>query len=294
MGVFISHITPEASLAAVLKKWIEDAFLGQADVFVSSDHDDITAGDQWFLKIGQALVDAKVLLVICSTESVHRPWINFETGAGHIKEVPIIPICHTGMTKQELPKPLLFFQALDAEENDFGSKLMAALTKHLDFPREPRIPYQEMKDDVKGALSQIDQYSEYSSRVQEMGFLDHLIQMQERIGELTKTLTIYGEDAVGLTAEMQGFIDQIRKARTDRYRRKVAKRFAATVEQYAEKTENLSIDYEKALPEAELSLRYVLGFQEPDTEDDWNAIEDLMGSPGFCRTGILGMEKISP
>ena len=276
MGVFISHIAPEAHLAAVLKKWIEDAFLGQADVFVSSDHDDITAGDQWFQRIGQALGDAKVLLVICSTESVHRPWINFETGAGHMKEVPIIPICHTGMTKTKLPKPLLFFQALDADENDFSSKLMAALTKHLAFPREPRIPYQEMKDEVHKALSEIADETGYPSQELEMGFLDHSVKMEERIAELTSLMTTCGEDARDFTIEIRDFVDRKNEARSSRYLRRVAKEFGIKGGTYAQKVELWNEEYQENLSSAEQSIQYVMRFQKPKSEADWEAVDEIL------------------
>ena len=86
MIIFISHITEEATLALTLKEWIESTFLGEISVFVSTGPEDITAGNQWFNTIENALDDTKVLLVLCSKESIVRPWINFEAGAGWIKK----------------------------------------------------------------------------------------------------------------------------------------------------------------------------------------------------------------
>ena len=71
MEVFISHITPEAPLAAVLKKWIEDAFLGQVEVFVSSD-DDIIPGEEWFHQMKNSLDSAKP----CSLFAVKSQYIS--------------------------------------------------------------------------------------------------------------------------------------------------------------------------------------------------------------------------
>jgi hypothetical protein len=58
MKLFISHISEEASLALVLKDWIESSFAGQCQVFVSSDKDDIPAGSRWLDEIDKALVGA--------------------------------------------------------------------------------------------------------------------------------------------------------------------------------------------------------------------------------------------
>ena len=44
MKVFISHVSEEAPLALVLKEWIENSFLGQVDVFVSSIRVECQAG----------------------------------------------------------------------------------------------------------------------------------------------------------------------------------------------------------------------------------------------------------
>ena len=291
MGVFISHITPEASLAAVLKKWVEDAFLGQFDVFVSSDHDDITAGDQWFQKIEKALADAKVLLVICSTESVHRPWINFETGAGHMKEVPIIPICHTGMTKTELPKPLSFFQALDAEESDFEIKLMAALAKHLDFPREPRIPHQEMKEEVQDALEKIAKKSGNTSQQEEMGFIDHLSPCKIALKSLLllfqhmarMLLTLLSRHATLSSRGMKP--NQIVISGGSR-KSLVRKRDA-----YAQKIDCLNEKYEKALPDTNKSLQYVIRFQSPRTDDDRSGIEGFLNALVSGEGSVLELKE---
>ena len=97
--LFLSHIHEEAALAGVLKKWTQKSFLGQCDVFVSSDRDSIPAGSKWFDKIGEALADSRVFVVLCSPESLRRPWINFETGYGFAKGVEVVPVCHSGQWK---------------------------------------------------------------------------------------------------------------------------------------------------------------------------------------------------
>lgn len=148
MSVFISHISEEAPIALVLKAWIESSFLGQRDVFVSSDSADIPAGSKWLDKIDDALEHARVLIVLCSPASIRRPWVNFEAGCAWIKRVPILPVCHSGMTKSGLPIPLSLFQALDVTDNDFPQDLFHSLAKHLGVKRLPRIDYRAFYDDI--------------------------------------------------------------------------------------------------------------------------------------------------
>ena len=156
MEVFISHIKPEAPLASVLKKWIEDTFHQRVKVFVSSDEDSIPPGQEWFREIEDSLSSTKVVLAICSKESVHRPWINFEAGAGWIRSIPVIPICHSGMTVGGLPQPLSNLQALDVEEDGFARRLMAAVANGLGLAGAyPLSDYQEIETGIQAALSKI-------------------------------------------------------------------------------------------------------------------------------------------
>jgi hypothetical protein len=114
--VFISHITPEKEIAIEFKALIETHFLGMIDVFVSSDGETIQMGQKWLDSISGALKACAVEIVLCSPISVNRPWINFEAGAGWIRDIPVIPLCHSGMTPSDLPIPLNMLQAAKATD----------------------------------------------------------------------------------------------------------------------------------------------------------------------------------
>ncbi len=49
--VFISHISEDAPLANVLKKWIDTTFTGHSETFVSSDIESLPAGTEWMKKV---------------------------------------------------------------------------------------------------------------------------------------------------------------------------------------------------------------------------------------------------
>ncbi len=155
MNIFISHISKEANIAKVLKEWIETSFVGECDVFVSSDKADIPAGSKWLDEIDTALESAKALIVLCSRKSLTRPWINFEMGCGWIKRVPVIPICHTDQKKGELPFPISMFQALEIEDANFVDDLMSSLADHLGFSKTPKIDKESMKSELIKACMQI-------------------------------------------------------------------------------------------------------------------------------------------
>ncbi len=114
--VFISHISEEGRIAQLIKAKVSSDFLGMIDVFVSSDQVSISVGSKWLDEVDEALKVAQIELVLCSKHSVSRPWINFEAGAGWVKGIPIVPICHTGMRPVDLPIPLNMLQGIEASD----------------------------------------------------------------------------------------------------------------------------------------------------------------------------------
>jgi len=137
--VFISHTTGEASLALELKNFLEQTFPGALTVFASTDVQDLTPGQQWLKRIEAALRETEVLLVLCSPFSLTRPWINFEVGFGWSRGLDILPICHSGQQKDELPHPFSDLQALQLEDSDFCHSIVEVFCKHLNAPEEPEI-----------------------------------------------------------------------------------------------------------------------------------------------------------
>lgn len=155
MKIFLSHVSLEGPLAITLKEWIENSFAGQFEIFVSSDINDLPAGNQWLNSLEKALTDAKMLIVLCSPYSVTRPWVNFETGGAWVKQIPIIPICHSGQQKNALPAPLSFFQGLEVDSPTFVSDLLHSLSKQLGLKRSPPIDKRRMIEEIQIALGKI-------------------------------------------------------------------------------------------------------------------------------------------
>lgn len=109
--VFISHASCDEAIAVALKKWIEESFAGGIPVFVSGD--DIKAGEKWRQRIDDALKSSGIALVVCTLQSVSRPWVPFESGAAWGRGCEVIPLCYHGMGKESLPEPFRAHQALD-------------------------------------------------------------------------------------------------------------------------------------------------------------------------------------
>jgi hypothetical protein len=147
-SIFISHISEEAELATLLKRHLIKDFLGLFNVFVSSDTVSISAGSKWLDSIESALQDAKTELVLCSKISIKRPWINFEAGAGWMRNIPIVPICHSGLRLRDLGAPLSFLQGIEAAKESGIEQIYKLLAETLEVDK-PAVNTKEIVDEIK-------------------------------------------------------------------------------------------------------------------------------------------------
>ena len=129
--VFISHISEEAEVAKRLKTAIRRDFLYLPDVFVSSDGQSVEAGEDWLHSIERALKKSALLLILCSRDSIKRPWINFEAGAAWMRRIPLVPVCHSGLIPSDLPLPLLLRQGVALEHPEGLCSLYRRVAKVL-------------------------------------------------------------------------------------------------------------------------------------------------------------------
>jgi hypothetical protein len=145
MKVFLRHITEEKQLAMLLKEHISEDFIGAVEVFVSSDGESISGGKRWMEEIETALNDSAVSLILCSQQSIRKPWVNFECGASWIRRIDTLPICHSNISRDELPPPYGMLQAVNASEPDSIEKVYAAIAKngHLKVP--PRVDFEQIR-----------------------------------------------------------------------------------------------------------------------------------------------------
>jgi hypothetical protein len=158
MNIFLSHVSTEGVLALVLKHWIQIVFNNRIKVFVSSDLHNITAGDIWLGNLRAAFMDARVLIVLCSPYSVTRPWVNFETGGAWFKNIPVIPLCHSGQRLDNLPSPLFFFHGLDIHSPNFPEKLMQNLMIQAKLRKKPKLSKrgkERMMEEIASTLLRI-------------------------------------------------------------------------------------------------------------------------------------------
>lgn len=130
--VFISHWTGEANNALCLERTLKQNFPSMR-IFLSSNPNAIDPGDRFLDKIHAALKGCSVLLVLCSKESIGRPWTNIETGAAWILKKRIISLCLPGLRFDDLPQHLALDQAIDVTSSRDLEALFVFLGKKYDI-----------------------------------------------------------------------------------------------------------------------------------------------------------------
>lgn len=138
-SLFISHISEEADVAALLRTILQKDFAGLVTCFASSDIGSIGAGENWLVAIERAMNRAKAVIVLCSKASVHRPWVQFEIGSAWMKHVPIIPVCHSGMRVTDLQMPLSLLESIELGSDIGLPKLYEGVARALKISRAPAL-----------------------------------------------------------------------------------------------------------------------------------------------------------
>lgn len=151
-GIFISHIHEEAALGNVLKEWIEDAFRAHGlKAFLSSDKGDLPAGRKWLDVIDEALQRADMVISLISPTSITRPWINIELGAGWSKNIPVIPVCHSGQLFRDLPRPFQDFNGIDISSTDSAERLISGIANVLQLTYSRKLHFADFHQQLLSA-----------------------------------------------------------------------------------------------------------------------------------------------
>jgi len=147
-SIFISHISEEQALALILKRYLTSDFGESVSVFVSSDLESITAGDEWLRSIETALANASFELILSSRVSITRPWVNFEVGAAWLKHIPIVPVCHSGLQVSDLPVPYVAWNGIEANCARDLERLYRSIAKALNITAPTR-DFSRIADEVR-------------------------------------------------------------------------------------------------------------------------------------------------
>ncbi|MEW6194236.1 MAG: TIR domain-containing protein [Bacteroidota bacterium] len=290
MKIFISHISEDEKLALSLKDWIEKSFLGQVDVFVSSDSEDIVAGDRWLNDIESFFSDTSILIILSNKISITRRWVCFEAGAGWIKKIPIIPICFSHLTKSQLPLPFSIFQAINLNDPKFSEILFSSISTHFKFPSPPNINYEKMNKEM---LISIGEYYEDT----ELGLLDHVESMENGFKELGKILTSITTEMTNMRLETEKLTVIINteakhpSQSSTKYLQKQSKKLADKIDQFQLTVSNSNESYIEINKRVDKNLEFILNYSRPVSSDDLNVLLSSLSAIDITIIAATGTKE---
>lgn len=136
--IFFSHAHEDADNAKIIQEWIDEILLGAIDFFISTDKISIPIGSNWFDKLTSALNDSIIFFTLITPISINKNWIFFESGAGFIRGLPVIPICIGGLNIKDLKPPLSFLQSIQLPDEKNERQLLELVAKSAGL-RTPKI-----------------------------------------------------------------------------------------------------------------------------------------------------------
>lgn len=156
MKILISHIQDEHPLAEVLKQWLEESFIGQFDVDLNNDIEVMKSGNAWLKEIDPLQTMNTLLIVLCSPDSIAMKWTEFKPGKLDGNRIPLLMICHSGLTKDRLPPQLSESDALDTSEDGFEGKFIGMIADKTHLPDVPTIDEMAFMDAIAKSLRNIE------------------------------------------------------------------------------------------------------------------------------------------
>ena len=158
VDIFITHIHEDEIAARGLHQFLQSKMKDwTAKIFLSSDPSQLRLGDDWLMKIREALKSAKVVLALFSPESVGRPWVNFEAGGAWFAENKIlIPLCIGTLRPEGLPKPYSNIQGAHLEDDGAPYYLVQTIWDVFKPPVLSPIPFLDKDDDVAQLVKNLE------------------------------------------------------------------------------------------------------------------------------------------
>src|SRR5438105_5302091 len=131
--VFLSHSSDDRLVAEYLRERLIASISG-SEIFLASRPGDIPVGADWLATIKEELSSCDAYLVLLTSTSVGRPWVQFETGAAWMSQRTLVTVVAGELEKRDVPMPLSSFQLLSLSLAVEAAEVFRALGGVLDDP----------------------------------------------------------------------------------------------------------------------------------------------------------------
>lgn len=130
--VFFSHSSKDKELILPLKNKFDEITGRTMNLFMSSDGQSIPFGRNWVHKIEEGLINAQILFIFVTPNSIKSEWIYFEAGYAYSKGIEVIPV-GIGINIGQLRAPLNLLQGFNITSVDSMNNFISIINRKFDL-----------------------------------------------------------------------------------------------------------------------------------------------------------------
>lgn len=160
--IFFSHSSKDRDLILPIKNKIASITSGVMEIFMSSDGQSIPFGRNWVSKIEEGLMNAQIMFIFVTPNSISSEWIYFEAGYAYSKGIEVIPV-GIGVNIGELKAPLNLLQGFDILSADGLNNFISIINKKFSLNFKEDFDFEDYKRISKYIFNKRDnfEFSEY-------------------------------------------------------------------------------------------------------------------------------------
>src|SRR3954471_19613388 len=129
--VFLSHSSKDKEPLMLLKDLFDKRAAGSIDFFLSSDGESIPLGQNWVVRISDALEKAKIMFLFLSKSSSDSRWVHFEAGYAFANKIRVIPVCLPDIDLNRISAPLNLLQGFNLHSHEQLGNIARTCNKEL-------------------------------------------------------------------------------------------------------------------------------------------------------------------
>ena len=146
----LSHSHEDKEIAELLANVIQRISLKGISVWYSSDdsgHGGIGAGERWLDTVRARLEESRTVITLITPNSIHRPWVYFESGFGAaVAELEVIPVVVGLQDLGSIPMPLAMYQSYKIGDTHSLSKFLEKLLSKFEIPFDSEMSQIPMRE----------------------------------------------------------------------------------------------------------------------------------------------------
>lgn len=143
--VFVSHTEVDTPIAQAITRVINDAFLGQIELYLAVS--EVVGGIAWKTELAKNLEEHDAIICIMTPDSLHKPWLYIEWSPFWLRGRTYYTLITSEISVADLVQPMRDRQVIDM--TDYSQVRLFFKGLHSDADADIPIPYKYVEDFIR-------------------------------------------------------------------------------------------------------------------------------------------------